>query len=105
MAPVNLMAVDPVLPPWAPELILRNLHVGGACVTVRFWRDRDGASKYDVLAKSGTLHIVRQPSINSMSVGMWERLGALMQDTENRHESNHVTGRGGEDVRRDLQYG
>jgi glycogen debranching enzyme/NAD(P)-dependent dehydrogenase (short-subunit alcohol dehydrogenase family) len=94
MAPVNLMAVDPLLPPWAPELILRNLRVGGACVTVRFWRDRDGASKYDVLAKSGTLHIVRQPSINSLGVGMWERLGALMHDTENRHESSHVTGRG-----------
>jgi hypothetical protein len=58
-------------------LILKNLRVGDATVTLRFWRDRDGESQYQVLQRRGTLHIVRQPPINSLSVGIWDRIGAL----------------------------
>jgi len=54
--------------------------VGGATVTLRFWRDRNGESQYEVLQRRGTLHIVRQPPINSLSVGIWDRLGALAKD-------------------------
>jgi glycogen debranching enzyme len=80
VASLKLLTVHPVLPPWAPELILRNLRVGGATVNLRFWRDCDGESQYEVLQRRGTLHIVRHPSINSLTVGIWDRLGALVKD-------------------------
>jgi hypothetical protein len=72
--------VDPVLPLWAPELILKNLRVGDATITLRFWPDRDGESQYKVLQRRGTVYIVRQPPINSLSVGIWDRIGVLVKD-------------------------
>ncbi len=80
IAPLNLLAVDPVLPPWAPDLTVRNLRVGKASVSLRFWRDRSGASHYAVLKKQGDLRIVRQPPLDSLTVGIWDRLGALIKD-------------------------
>jgi hypothetical protein len=54
--------------------------LGDATVTLGFWRDHNGESQYEVLRKTGTLHIVRQPPINSLRVGIWDRLGALAKD-------------------------
>lgn len=60
-AAANTLIVDPVLPPWLPELLVRDLRVGAAKVSLRFWRERDGASAWEPLHTQGTLHIVRQP--------------------------------------------
>ena len=79
-APMALLAVDPVLPCWLPSVTVHNLRVGEASVSLRFWRDRDGDSHYEVLRKQGTLHIVRQPPLDSLTVGLWDRLGALIKD-------------------------
>jgi glycogen debranching enzyme/short-subunit dehydrogenase len=79
-APLALLAVDPVLPRWLPGVTVRNLRVGEASVTLRFWRDRAGDSHYEVLRKQGTLHIVRQPPVDSLTAGVWDRLGALVKD-------------------------
>jgi glycogen debranching enzyme len=38
-APNNRLYVDPLLPPWLPELNLRGLRIGSAKVDLRFWRD------------------------------------------------------------------
>lgn len=78
-AVLDLLAVDPVLPPWLPELTVRRLRVGGATVSMRFWRDGAGDSHHEVLEQSGTLHIVRQPPLDALTVGVWDRLGALAQ--------------------------
>jgi hypothetical protein len=79
-APLKLLAVDPALPAWLPDVTVRNLRVGRASVSLRFWRDRSGDSRYEVLKKEGALRIVRQPPLDSLTVGLWDRLGALIKD-------------------------
>jgi glycogen debranching enzyme len=73
-APLNLLLLDPYLPIWLPEVVVRNLHVGGAVVDVRFHRTKSGDSDYEVLDKRGTLHVVRQPSPWSLTATVGERL-------------------------------
>lgn len=77
VAALHLLALDPVLPPWLPEITVKRLRVGEAMVTLRFWRDSDGDSHYEVVEQEGTLHILRQPPVDSLTVGLWDRLGAL----------------------------
>ena len=74
-----MLALDLVLLHWLPDLMLPNLRVGEASVWLRFWCDRDGASHYEVLRKQGTLHIVRQPPLDSLTASLWDRLGALIK--------------------------
>ena len=69
--------LDPALPAWAPELILRDLRVGDSKVTLRFWREDDGATRWEVLHQEGTVHIIRQPPPESLSASWSDRLGAL----------------------------
>ena len=73
-APLHALFVDPHLPPWLPEITLSNLHVGQAVVAIRFYRERDGSSSYEVLDKRGHLHVVRQPSPWSLTASPAERL-------------------------------
>jgi glycogen debranching enzyme len=79
LAPVATLIVDPVLPTWLPDLVVRGLRVGEAKVSLRFWRDPDGMSRWEVLHKSGRLHIVRQPPPESLSAGVADRLSGLLQ--------------------------
>jgi len=76
---LNLLSVYPVLPNWLPEITIRNLRVGDAAISMRFWRDKNGSSKWQILEKQGTLHLITQPSIDSLTAGIWDRLGALVQ--------------------------
>jgi glycogen debranching enzyme len=73
-APLHSLFVDPHLPDWLPEITLSNLHVGEGVVTLRFYREDDGRSSYEVLDKRGRLHVVRQPSPWSMTAGPVERM-------------------------------
>lgn len=78
LAPGNTLVLDPVLPAWLPELVLHDLRIGEAKVSLRFWREEDGTSKWDVVHKRGTLHILRQPPPESLSAGWLHRgWGAL----------------------------
>jgi glycogen debranching enzyme len=77
LAPVNTLVIDPVLPTWLPEVTLSGLRVGGATVSLRFWRDGD-RSRWDVVHKRGTLHVVRQPPPEAKA-GAADRLLALME--------------------------
>ncbi|HEX7941167.1 MAG TPA: amylo-alpha-1,6-glucosidase, partial [Gemmatimonadaceae bacterium] len=61
VAPLDLLVVDPVLPTWLPEVIVRDLRLGGAAATVRFWRDDHGSCHAEVLHKRGTMHMLKQP--------------------------------------------
>jgi glycogen debranching enzyme len=79
LAPLETLAVDPALPEWLPEVTLHRLRIGAAKVTLRFTRERDGNSTYEVVQKEGTLHVVRQPSPNSLRAGPWDRLKALVE--------------------------
>jgi glycogen debranching enzyme len=76
---LNTLIVDPALPTWIPELILRDLRIGDAKVTLRFWREDEGASNWKVLHQQGTLHVVRQPAPESLSAGWTDRLRGLIE--------------------------
>jgi glycogen debranching enzyme len=78
LAHIGTLMVDPVLPAWAPEIVLRGLRVGRATATVRFWRDGNGRSRWDVLHRTGSLRIVHQPPPESVTAGVVDRFwGAL----------------------------
>lgn len=77
-APTNLLLIDPQLPDWLPELFVRNLHVGKAVVSIRFYR-KDKATHFDVLDKRGSLHVLRQPSPWSLTAGVGERIKDVME--------------------------
>ena len=76
-APVNLLLVDPHLPEWLPELILRDLRVGDSRAAIRFYRTSDGTTDYRVLDVTGSLRIIRQPSPWSLTASFGERLRDL----------------------------
>lgn len=78
VAPYELLIVDPVLPPWLPEIVMRDLRVGGARVSLRFWRNADGASEFEVLRKHGTLRVLRQPPPESLFAGTADRVSAFV---------------------------
>ncbi|HEX6534017.1 MAG TPA: glycogen debranching N-terminal domain-containing protein [Gemmatimonadaceae bacterium] len=79
VAALDLLVIDPVLPAWMPEVIVRDLRLGGATATLRFHRDADGATHCDVLEKRGTLHVLRQPPPESLTAGIGDRFGALAE--------------------------
>jgi glycogen debranching enzyme len=58
LAPLETLLIDPVLPEWLPGITVRGLRVGRAVVALRAWRDDEGASRWEVLHKRGTLHVV-----------------------------------------------
>ena len=78
-APLGLLLVDPVLPAWLPELTVKRLRVGDAIVSLRFERDADGASRWEVVEQQGTLRVVRQPWLESFSSDLLERIGGLAE--------------------------
>jgi glycogen debranching enzyme len=79
LAPLETLVLDPVLPHWIPELVLHDLRVGRARVTLRFWRNGSGHTKWDVLHSHGTLRIVRQPPFESVTAGYGERARDLLE--------------------------
>jgi glycogen debranching enzyme len=78
-APLKMLLLDPQLPAWLPEITLENLRVGQAATDIRFYREPNGRSSFEVLDKRGTLRIVRQPSPWSLTAGFGERLRDLFE--------------------------
>jgi glycogen debranching enzyme len=76
---VNMLIVDPALPAWMPEVILRDVRVGEAKATLRFWRREDGRSSWEVLHRQGKLHVVRQPAPESLTADWTERITGLVE--------------------------
>jgi hypothetical protein len=77
VAPLDVLVVDPVLPSWLPEIIVRDLRLGGATVALRFWRDDLGKSHAEVLHRRGTFHLLRQPPPESLTASVRDRFAAL----------------------------
>ncbi len=78
-APAETLVLDPVLPPWIPEVVLHDLRVGEAHVSLRVWRNEQGGSEWEVLNKRGTLHVVRQPPPESLSARWTDRARAMVE--------------------------
>jgi glycogen debranching enzyme len=79
IAAANALVVDPALPAWLPEVVLRDLRVGNAKVSLRLWRERDGSCNWDVLHRQGVLHVVRQPPPESVSATWTDRAAAAFE--------------------------
>ena len=78
MAALDLLVFDPALPTWLPEIVLRDLRVGGATATIRFWRDDAGDTHGEVIEKRGTLHLIKQPPPESLAPSAKDRFTALV---------------------------
>lgn len=72
-APAGILFIDPHLPDWLPEIAVERLRIGKAVVSLRFRRNFDGRTEYDVTNLEGTLHVIRQPSPWSLTSGWAER--------------------------------
>jgi glycogen debranching enzyme len=79
VAMLHTMFVDPALPLWMPEVIVRGLRLGDATASVRFWRDESGASHAEVIERQGPFHLVRQPPPESLGAGVGDRFAALVE--------------------------
>jgi hypothetical protein len=77
LAPIETLVIDPILPTWLPEVTVSRLRVGAATVTLRIWRDGDH-SKWEVVHKRGTLHVVRQPPPEAKAA-ISDRLVSLLE--------------------------
>jgi glycogen debranching enzyme len=73
-APLNVLLLDPWLPDWLPEFSIERLHIGQALVSLRFKREENGRTNYEVTDLQGKLHVVRQPSPWSLTAGFGERV-------------------------------
>jgi glycogen debranching enzyme len=61
-APAHVLAlVRPMLPPWLTTVVVRNLQIGEARVSIQFERSADGVTHHTVLEKAGRLHILDVP--------------------------------------------
>ena len=63
---------------WLPDLVVRDLQVGGARVTLRFVRTRSGEPSCHILKKTGDVHVVRQASPWSLSETLAHRARDLV---------------------------
>ena len=79
IAAANTLVVDPALPAWLPEVVVRDLRVGASKVSIRFWREQDGSCSWDVLHRQGSLHVVRQPPPESVSATWTDRATAVFE--------------------------
>jgi hypothetical protein len=59
-APHRRLSVHPQLPAWLPDITLRDLRVGLATISLRFWREGEG-TRWEVLGQHGELTLVEQP--------------------------------------------
>jgi glycogen debranching enzyme len=64
-APAHVLLVDPQLPPWLPELTLRDIRVGRAYVDLEVWRTHDGRTKWRSRVRSGHLLVIQRPSVRA----------------------------------------
>src|SRR3954447_20640789 len=78
VAPLHLLAVDPILPPWLPEVIIERLRLGPTVATLRFLRRESGHTDVEIVRKRGPLHLVRQPPPESLEAGLVDRFRALL---------------------------
>jgi glycogen debranching enzyme len=101
-APLNLLLIDPQLPEWMPDLTVKNLEVGEARITLEFSRQKSGSTDYRILEKAGPLHVVRQPSPQSLTAGYAERVKDVLTDLLPRHRTRAIMAPKGGDGRKDL---
>lgn len=61
VAPRGVLVLDPELPDWLPEVTLRDLRVGPSRISLRFWREGEGGTEYEVLETTNGPGVRRLP--------------------------------------------
>ena len=79
LASYQTLMVDPVLPAWLPEVVLKGLRVGDATLTLRAWRDEKGHARWDVHDLRGKLRVIRQPAPESLTARAGDRLRGVVE--------------------------
>jgi glycogen debranching enzyme len=77
-APLNMLFIDPHLPPWLPEITIKGMRVANAVISLRFFRKADGHSDYEILEQRGPSYVVRQPSPWSLTATFGERASDIL---------------------------
>jgi hypothetical protein len=78
-----LALVRPRLPEWLPALTIRRLKVGDADVSLRFERNHDGSTSFEVIERHGTLLVTEVPppqDVNPTSETFAERAKLWLLD-------------------------
>ncbi|MDQ3870420.1 MAG: amylo-alpha-1,6-glucosidase, partial [Chloroflexota bacterium] len=73
IAPLGIVAVDPHLPEWIPELRLSGVRVGTSVLDLEFLRRANGATDYLVVRRQGRARVVRQPVPDGLEATLWRR--------------------------------
>lgn len=74
LSQLHTLFVKPSLPEWLPWIEVRNLRIGHATLSVRFWRDHRGRTRWKVLQQKGRILVVEQPAELSPSATLWRRI-------------------------------
>jgi glycogen debranching enzyme len=79
IAALETLVVDPRLPAWLAEVVVRDLRVGGAKLSLRFWREANGESSWETLHRQGSVRVVRQPPPESLSAAWTDRTEGMFE--------------------------
>lgn len=79
-APLETLFVDPELPDWLPELTVERLRVGQAMVSLRFQRGGDGRTRFEILERAGSLHVLHHPRPWQLTAGWAADARQAMRD-------------------------
>ena len=59
LAPLKTLVIDPALPDWLPEVVLRNLWIGDERASIRLRRTANGDTDYEIAEGAEGWRIVR----------------------------------------------
>jgi glycogen debranching enzyme len=79
LAQIGTLVIDPILPEWLPSIVVSDLRVGEARLTLSFTRRGDGTTDWDVVHQQGTLRVVRQPPPESVTAVVTDRVWGLVE--------------------------
>jgi glycogen debranching enzyme len=77
VAPRQTLIIDPSLPEWLPELTLRNIRVGRARLSLRFFRDGSGHTDHQVIDRDGEELRIHRPAASERGT---DRFAMCMRD-------------------------
>lgn len=84
VAPLNLLVVDPHLPPWLPGLRLEGVQVGNGVVDLEARRRRDGTTSYRITGGDGRVRVIRQPAPQAAQTSLASRASAALRSLPGR---------------------
>ncbi|HSH55653.1 MAG TPA: glycogen debranching N-terminal domain-containing protein [Candidatus Limnocylindrales bacterium] len=77
-APLGVLLIDPHLPEWLPDVHLKGIRVGQSKVDLKVWRTAKGKTRYKITGQRGSVRVVRQPPVLSLSTSLSGRASAFL---------------------------